>query len=140
MATKFQPEQQLAFGGIVTRGNPIMRPRGSAEDVLDFRVMPGNWLRRFSGRQMRINSGTATSQYRQFHPMRSVIAPGQANHLVQYYNSVGPAAEWRFIDINTWVLSANIQSISGAYDTNFALSNVAAVCTVREKAFFYNGL
>ena len=53
MSTTVKPSEQLEFKGVFTAGNPIQRPRNTAEVCENFRIMPGNYLRLRSGRVLR---------------------------------------------------------------------------------------
>jgi len=126
----------MLFGGVVTSGHPANRPPGSATACQDFRVMPGNWPRLRSGRKARTfcPSGAA---WRQIFCTLNV----NSHPLVQYDD--GTTVSWREFEPDTYTLFGppfSVEYVSKAYDGGLASQGPVAICDVRDKTVFYNGL
>lgn len=143
MAVSVKPVEQLELRGINTAGNPIQRPRGTAEICQNFRVMPGNWLRLRSGRVGRYNT---TGTVRQIGPFRMGDSPGSEFQLAQVVFD-GTTAKWHWFSLFTYLFApagfpfvTEIESISTTYDSGFALTKPAAYCNLEDRPIMYNGL
>lgn len=121
-----------------TAGNPSNRPRGTAASSLNFRVMPGNWLRQRTGRVARYNiqsGGTC----RQIHPFRDSAFAGSANHLAQV--SYAGSVKWHYFSLLSYIVDpSGIEAISTSYDGGLAASTPVAVTNLNDRPIFYNGL
>lgn len=143
MSVAVKPVEQLELKGICTAGNPIQRPRGTAEICSNFRVMPGNWLRLRSGLTPWYNT---TGVVRQICPFRTVDYPGSTNQLAQLVFG-SATAYWHWFSLLTYVIApagfpgvTEIESIATAYDGAFALTKPAAFCNLDDRPVMYNGL
>jgi hypothetical protein len=143
MSTNVKPLEQLEFRGVYTAGNPVGRPRNTAEVCKDFRVMPGNFLRLRSGRspQYKLTNGTVLN----IQPFRTQDFWGSNNQLAQVAFGTGPA--WHWFSLLNYVMApvglpgvTEIEQIATAYDGGFATTNAAAACNLNDRPVFYNGL
>jgi hypothetical protein len=146
MSVNVKPVEQLEFRGVYTAGNPIQRPRNTAERCQNFRIMPGGWLRLRGGRTPRYN---ATGIVRQLHPFRLVDYAGSDYQLAQvdFGTEQSPDVQWHWFHLATYVIVAppyqgytNVEDIATAHDSAFAKSNPAAVANLNDRPVMYNGL
>lgn len=136
MAQQSKPATQLEFRGVVTNGNTLRRPFNTAAYCHNLRLMPGAWLRTWGGRKARAYGSSGT--WSQFHEYRDPNYSGWTNHIAQHADS-GNVNKWKWISLNNFLIT-DILTISGAYDSNFASSNAAAVVNLRDRVVIYNGL
>jgi hypothetical protein len=144
MSVEVRPLEQFRFRGIVTAGNPLARPKDSAEVCTNFRVMPGDWLRLRSGRKYRglvMNNGIV----QQFRPFVGVGATGLDQQLAQV--KIGSSPSWHWFSLMIYSLvpgpainQTEIEPIATAYDDGFALKNAAAATSLMDRPVVYNGL
>lgn len=141
MATLVKPVEQLEFGGVYTAGNPVRRPRGTAQVCQNFRVMPGGYLRLRSGReaQYRLAAGSTVINIA---PFRQQGQFGSDQNLAQVQNSsTGPKWHW-FTVLSYLVLDGytDIEPIATAFDNAYGTNNPVAVTNLNDRPVFYNGL
>ncbi|HXI85276.1 MAG TPA: hypothetical protein VNL17_14440 [Verrucomicrobiae bacterium] len=139
MPRQVDPEPQLEFHGVYTAGNPIRRPAHTAAKCLDFRVMPGYYLRLRGGRKARYNIPSATSVLR-IVPYRDPHFFGWSYHPMQV--NLSGTVKWVPFQIATYQPDPFniIEVITGTYDGNFSLTNPAAACILADRPLLYNGL
>lgn len=138
MAATKQPLVQNEMHGVYTAGNPTDRPRGTASTCVDFRVMPGYWLRLRGGKkaQYLIPLG---GQAQQIHEFRSPGYTGAASHLIQI--KYGSVPKWTWVTLGSYIVDPNgLQTIATANDSSWSVSNPAAACNLYDRPMFYNGL
>lgn len=82
MSVQKPPDETFQFGGMVVSDGPLWAPYGSAEYILDFRVMRENWLRLRGGHAARYNT-TSGQQVLVIHRTKTSGAySGSNTHLV----------------------------------------------------------
>jgi hypothetical protein len=100
--------------------------------------MPGYWLRLRGGRKSKYII-PSMGEVRQLHSPRSKAYPGSDNLLAQM--KYGSAAQWTWLTLSSYIVDPNgIQAIATANDSNWSLTNPAAVCNLYDRPMFYNGL
>lgn len=142
MSVQVKPAEQLEFHGVVTAGNPVSRPRGSAEVCQNFRVMPGSWLRLRSGRVSRALV-PSSGQIHQIHPFRVVDWWGSDYQLIQV--NFSGRVEWHWMNLLNYTIVdgagfTRLELIATSYDGGYATNHPAACCNLNDRPVFYNGL
>jgi hypothetical protein len=154
VSTNVKASEQLEFRGVYTAGNPIQRPRNTAEVCEDFRVMPGGFLRLRSGRVLRSSGYPIGGTVLQIAPL---VVPyyygllyGADSHIVQIVLANGTVV-WEFMLVNCDPADAGppyaiidpanrVETIIGTYDGGFSATHQAAFVNVANRPVFYNGL
>jgi hypothetical protein len=139
VSVSVRPLEQIEFRGVFTAGNPIQRPRNSAQVCEDFRVMPGNYLRLRSGRaaQYKFAAGDTVINIA---PFRQQGQFGSDQQLAQVVGS--GAAKWHWFTVLNYLIQngiTDIEPIQTAYDNGYALNNPVAACNLSDRPVIYNG-
>jgi hypothetical protein len=135
---KDKTADQVTFGTVNVLGNPVAHAEtNSASTCINFRPMPGGWLRSWGGRKAR-KFNAVTGVYRQFHQFRDLLSAGWPTHMSQYKQPDG-VVKWKTIHLDNY-LEQDIETITPTYDMNDAATRPVAVTNLRERVVYYNGL
>lgn len=118
MSQQKKPFTEYEFQGLHLAGNPLKRQFGTASDITNVRVMPGNWLRLKGGRKARVNLTNATRVNHIINPtINSAVGSDYALAHVEYS---GPTRKMCRVDIANWTVDeTGLETISASYDSTY---------------------
>jgi len=118
MSQQRKPYTEYEFQGLYLANNPLTRPLGTASDITNIRVMPGNWLRLKGGRKARVNLTNAVRVNHFINPtINSAVGNDYALAHVEYGSSVRKMCR---LNLTDWTVDeTGLETISNSYESTY---------------------